>query len=453
MTMGQRLGLVAALLPSLVMGASLDDARLQGLSERVGASVSANAGERLSLNVHEMEVRAVLASLAEFTGLNLVVADGVSGLVTLNLNDVPWEQALGLILQSQGLASHRDGNVLFVAPAETFEAPLTLEASPPPVLESEHLAIRYARATDLAELLRRDGGFGLLTDDGRVAVDERTNALWVQDTPEQLAEIRRMLARLDVPVRQVQIEARIVVARDSASRALGINWGVSSTRGFQELDNGTFGPRDINPSGLNRARGGLTIDLGAPGRRGAGTGFTFGYLAGDVLLDLELRALETEGMSQTISQPRIITANQRTARILQGQERAFTSGQNQENPQIEFKEAVLSLEVTPQITPDDRIVMNLLITNDTFGQPEAPNFEPPINRNEIETQVLVDDGQTVVLGGILTSEELRQLAQTPLLGDLPVIGRLFRYTEESNEKVELLVFITPRLLDDGLAVR
>lgn len=201
---------------------------------------------------------------------------------------------------------------------------------------------------------------------------------------------------------------------------------------------------------MNRARGGLAVDLGAPS--GAGTGFSFGYLSGDILLDLELRALESEGKSQTISQPRVITANQRTAIIRQGEERAFQSVDVQGNPDTQFKEAELSLEVTPQITPDNRIIMDLVIKNDSFRE-SGFGGEPPIDTNQIENQVLVDNGQTVVLGGILTTEQLSQMAKTPLLGDIPWLGRLFRYTAESNEKVELLVFITPRLLDDGLAVR
>ncbi|MCO7247174.1 type IV pilus secretin PilQ [Halomonas sp. Mc5H-6] len=413
-------------------------------------------GERLSLNFQDIEVRAVLATLADFTGLNLVASDSVSGRVTLNLNDVPWDQALDLILQSQGLSSREKGNVIVVAPAselaelerQELEARNQQETLAP--LVTEFIEVKYARAEDLSQLLRGGDGFGLLTERGRVSVDQRTNTLLVQDTPDQVREIVRTLDRLDVAVRQVQIEARIVIARDTASRELGINWGASSTRGFQESDNGQFTGRDINPQGLNRARGGLAVDFGDTSD--AGAGFSFGYLAGDVLLDLELRALESEGKSQTISQPKIITANQRTATISQGEERAFQSVDGNDNPDTEFKEAELSLEVTPQITPDNRIIMDLLIRNDSFRESEFGG-EPPIDTNEIETQVLVDNGQTVVLGGILTTEELRQVAKTPLLGDIPLLGRLFRYTEESNEKVELLVFITPRLLDDGLTVR
>lgn len=413
-------------------------------------------GDRLSLNFQDIEVRAVLATLAEFTGLNLVASDSVTGRVTLNLNDVPWDQALALILQSQGLSSREQGNVIVVAPAselaeierQEIEARSQQQILAP--LVTEFIEIKYARAEDLAQLLRGGDGFGLLTERGRVSVDQRTNTLLIQDTAEQVRDIMRTLDRLDVAVRQVQIEARIVIARDSASRELGVNWGVSSTRGFLENEAGQFVPRNINPGGLNRAQGGLAVDLGST--TAADTGFSFGYLSGDILLDLELRALESEGKSQTISQPRVITANQRTATIRQGEERAFQSVDAQGNPDTEFKEAELSLEVTPQITPDNRIIMDLVIKNDSFRESEFGG-EPPIDTNQIETQVLVDNGQTVVLGGILTTEQLSQIAKTPLLGDLPILGRLFRYTEESNEKVELLVFITPRLLDDGLAVR
>ncbi|PHR03006.1 MAG: type II and III secretion system protein [Halomonas sp.] len=404
-------------------------------------------GDRLSLNFQDIEVRAVLATLAEFTGLNLVASDSVTGRVTLNLNDVPWDQALALILQSQGLSSREQGNVIVVAPAselaeierQEIEARSQQQILAP--LVTEFIEIKYARAEDLAQLLRGGDGFGLLTERGRVSVDQRTNTLLIQDTAEQVRDIMRTLVRLDVAVRQVQIEARIVIARDSATRELGVNWGMSRPGSRVDLGGAATG---------TVPRGGLAVDLGS--MAAADTSFSFGYLSGDILLDLELRALESEGKSQTISQPRVITANQRTATIRQGEERAFQSVDAQGNPDTEFKEAELSLEVTPQITPDNRIIMDLVIKNDSFRESEFGG-EPPIDTNQIETQVLVDNGQTVVLGGILTTEQLSQIAKTPLLGDLSILGRLFRYTEESNEKVELLVFITPRLLDDGLAVR
>ena len=435
-------------------------------------------GERITLNFQDIEVRSVLAIISDFTGLNLVASDSVQGSVTLNLEDVPWDQALDLVLQSHGLASREEGNVIVVAPAgelaqrEELEIQSREQRQTLAPLVTEYVEVRYARASDLAELLRGESGFGLLTERGRVAVDQRTNMLLIQDTAEQIDSILQTLDRLDVAVRQVQIEARIVIASDSATRELGVNWGVSSdsssrlnlggassgaptvTSGDdfsgQRERRGEFTGRYSDPSGEVFQRGGLSVDLGSSNPM---TSFGFGYVAGDFLLDLELRALESEGRSYTLSQPRVITANQRPAVIRQGQERAYTSGQDQENPQIEFKEALLSLEVTPQITPDNRIIMDVVITNDTFGETQFSQQEPPINRNEIETQVLVDNGETVVLGGILQTEEIRSLAKTPFLGDLPVLGRLFRYTQESNEKVELLVFITPRILDDSVVLR
>ncbi|WP_240407662.1 type IV pilus secretin PilQ [Halomonas sp. JS92-SW72] len=413
-------------------------------------------GERITLNFQDIEVRSVLAIIADFTGLNLVASDSVQGRVTLNLEDVPWDQALDLVLKSHGLASRQEGNVIVVAPAselanierQELEAREQMEVLAP--LTTEYVQVRYARASDLAALLRGGQGFGLLTERGRVAVDQRTNTLLIQDTADQIDEIMRTLDRLDVAVRQVQIEARIVIASDSATRELGVNWGASSPdrRAGGRLDLG--GASDGTPiSGL----GGLAVDFGSTDRGVGGmTSFAFGYLSGDVLLDLELRAMESEGRSYTISQPRVITANQRTAVIKQGQERAYRESAASGAAAVDFKEAVLSLEVTPQITPDNRIIMDVSITNDTFGEFQ-PGEEPPINKNEIETQVLVDNGETVVLGGILQTEELRNLVKTPFLGDLPVIGNLFRYTQQSNEKVELLVFITPRILDDGVALR
>lgn len=432
------------------------------------------AGERISLNFQDIEVRSVLAIIADFAGLNLVASDSVQGRVTLNLEEVPWDQVLDLVLKSHGLASRREGSVIVVAPAgelaqrEQLEIQSREQRETLAPLVTEYVEVRYARASDLAELLRGQSGFGLLTERGRVAVDQRTNMLLIQDTADQIDAILRTLDRLDVAVRQVQIEARIVIASDTATRELGVNWGASSSGGGrvnlggassgapevgpsgQRESRGAFTGRFSDPSGEVFQRGGLAVDLGGSNPM---TSFAFGYVSGDLLLDLELRALESEGRSYTLSQPRVITANQRPAVIRQGQERAYTSGQNQENPQIEFKEALLSLEVTPQITPDNRIIMDVIITNDTFGETLTAQQEPPINRNEIETQVLVDDGETVVLGGILQTEEIRSLSKTPFLGDLPVLGRLFRYTQESNEKVELLVFITPRILDDRVVLR
>ncbi|MBS9403161.1 type IV pilus secretin PilQ [Halomonas sp. TRM85114] len=430
-------------------------------------------GERITLNFQDIEVRSVLAIIADFTGLNLVASDSVTGSVTLNLEDVPWDQALDLVLKSHGLASRQEGNVIVVAPAselasrerQEIESRNQMEDLAP--LTSEYVQVKYAKADSLAQLLRGGEGFGLLSERGRVAVDQRTNTLLIQDTAEQIDEIIATLDRLDIAVRQVQIEARIVIARDSATRELGVNWGLSGnreagSRGFNLGDEASgsgaasgdvpqqafFDP--VADELVNRQRGGLAVDLGGDGRNNLSS-FAFGYLSGDILLDLELRALESEGKSQTISQPRVITANQGTAVIKQGTEIPYQEAASSGATNVEFKEAVLSLEVTPQITPDNRIIMDLVINNDTVG--ELFNGVPSIDTNEITTQVLVDNGETVVLGGILTTEEVRSLFKTPFLGDLPVLGNLFRYTENTNDKVELLVFITPRILDDSMAIR
>ncbi|PMR70573.1 type II and III secretion system protein [Halomonas heilongjiangensis] len=424
----------------------------------------AYTGERITLNFQDIEVRSVLAIIADFTGLNLVASDSVTGRVTLNLQEVPWDQALDLVLKSHGLASRQEGNVIVVAPAseladierQQIEARSQMETLAP--LTSEYVQVRYAKADDLARLLRGGEGFGLLSERGRVAVDQRTNTLLIQDTAEQIDEILRTLDRLDVAVRQVQIEARIVIARDGVTQELGVNWGLSREGSRFRMGGAASGenPQQIwfdpvEDELVRRERGGLAVDLGGDGRDPL-TSFAFGYLSGDILLDLELRALESENKSQTISQPRVITANQRTAVIKQGQEIPYQEATSSGATNVQFKEAVLSLEVTPQITPDNRIIMDLVINNDTIAD-QVFGGVPAIDTNQIETQVLVDNGETVVLGGILTTEELTRLAKTPFFGDLPVLGRLFRYNESSNQKVELLVFITPRILEDGLAIR
>ncbi len=418
------------------------------------------AGHRITLDFQDIPVRDVLSIIAEESGLNVVASDSVQGNVTLNLTDVPWDQALDLVLRNHGLSARREGNVMMVAPTgelanlqrQTLETREQTKQLAP--LTTEFVQIRYAKAEDLAALLRGGEGVGMMSERGRVTVDPRTNTLILQDTREQLDAIRRTIEHLDVPVRQVQIEARIVIARDSATRELGVNWGLSSPAG-RHLD--LSGAADGDPSTVPTTSddpdtygGGLAVDLG--NAVNPASAFSFGYVSGDILIDLELRALESEGKSQTISQPKVITANQRTAIIKQGQEVPYQEASSSGATSTEFKEAVLSLEVTPQITPDDRIIMDLRINNDDISDTRYDGA-PAIDTNEIQTQVLVNNGETVVLGGILTSEQLRTLFKTPFLGDLPVIGNLFRYTQNSNEKVELLVFITPKIIEDGLAIR
>lgn len=417
-------------------------------------------GHRITLDFQDIPVRDVLSIIAEESGLNVVASDGVQGNVTLNLTDVPWDQALDLVLRNHGLSARREGNVMMVAPTgelanlqrqtlETREQTEQLAS-----LTTEFLQIRYAKAEELAALLRGGEGVGMMSERGRITVDPRTNTLILRDTREQIDAIRRTIEHLDVPVRQVQIEARIVIARDSATRELGVNWGMSANGGRHfDLGGAADGDASTVPTTSDDPAsygGGLAVDLGND--TNPASAFSFGYLSGDILIDLELRALESEGKSQTISQPKVITANQRTAIIKQGQEVPYQEASSSGATSTEFKEAVLSLEVTPQITPDDRIIMDLRINNDDISDTRYDGA-PAIDTNEIQTQVLVNNGETVVLGGILTSEQLRTLFKTPFLGDLPVIGNLFRYTQNSNEKVELLVFITPKIIEDGLAIR
>lgn len=418
------------------------------------------AGHRITLDFQDIPVRDVLSIIAEESGLNVIASDGVQGNVTLNLTDVPWDQALDLVLRNHGLSARREGNVMMVAPTgelanlqrQTLETREQTKQLAP--LTTEFVQIRYAKAEDLAALLRGGEGVGMMSERGRVTVDPRTNTLILQDTREQLDAIRRTIEQLDVPVRQVQIEARIVIARDSATRELGVNWGMSANGGRHfDLGGAADGDASTVPTTSDDPDtygGGLAVDLG--NAVNPASAFSFGYVSGDILIDLELRALESEGKSQTISQPKVITANQRTAIIKQGQEVPYQEASSSGATSTEFKEAVLSLEVTPQITPDDRIIMDLRINNDDISDTRYDGA-PAIDTNEIQTQVLVNNGETVVLGGILTSEQLRTLFKTPFLGDLPVIGNLFRYTQNSNEKVELLVFITPKIIEDGLAIR
>jgi type IV pilus assembly protein PilQ len=418
------------------------------------------AGHRITLDFQDIPVRDVLSIIAEESGLNVIASDGVQGNVTLNLTDVPWDQALDLVLRNHGLSARREGNVMMVAPTgelanlqrQTLETREQTKQLAP--LTTEFVQIRYAKAEDLAALLRGGEGVGMMSERGRITVDPRTNTLILRDTREQIDAIRRTIEQLDVPVRQVQIEARIVIARDSATRELGVNWGMSANGGRHfDLGGAADGDASTVPTTSDDPAsygGGLAVDLGND--TNPASAFSFGYLSGDILIDLELRALESEGKSQTISQPKVITANQRTAIIKQGQEVPYQEASSSGATSTEFKEAVLSLEVTPQITPDDRIIMDLRINNDDISDTRYDGA-PAIDTNEIQTQVLVNNGETVVLGGILTSEQLRTLFKTPFLGDLPVIGNLFRYTQNSNEKVELLVFITPKIIEDGLAIR
>jgi type IV pilus assembly protein PilQ len=434
-------------------------------------------GERLTLNFQDIETRAVLQLIADFTGLNIVVSDTVSGNVTLRLQNVPWDQALDIILQTKGLDTRQSGNVILVAPAEEIaqreqqqlEARQAREELVP--LSSEFIQVNYARAADLAGLIQSEDS-QLLSERGNVAVDERTNTLLVQDTDDRLADIRRLINRLDIPVRQVLIESRIVVATSDFNRELGTRFGVTGaqTRGNNGLVTVTGGaqgndvmvnsglnniantgnPLPVNIPGLND-RLNVNLPVASPAGR-----FSMAILDSDYLVDLELAALQSQGRGEVISSPRVITADQREATISQGVEIPYQTvqqggggGGGAGSITTEFKEAVLSLTVTPQITPDERIIMDLTVSNDTIGE-EVPSatggFVPSIDTRTVETQAAVDNGETVVLGGIYETQRQQGESKVPILGDIPGLGVLFRNSTNSASKAELLVFVTPKLL-------
>ena len=401
------------------------------------------AGQRLSLNFQAVEVRAVLQLLADFAGLNLLASDAVGGTLTLNLKDVPWDQALELVLRTQGLGKRLEGNVLLVAPASALaaqeeaalEARSRQEGLAP--LETAFLQVRYAKAADLVALFQAGAGAGdgasLVSERGSVLVDERTNAIIVSDTAPRLARLKTLLDQLDIPVRQVLIEARIVTANTNFTNELGIRWGGSFAR---ERD-GKVLRIDGSASGANTA---VSLPLNNPS-----TAFTLGFSGNNDLLDLELAALASEGEAEVVARPKVLTADKQKATVASGVEVPYQQAASSGATAVQFKEAALSLSVTPQITPDDRIIMALQVNQDTVG--EVFNGIPSINTNQIETQVLVNDGETLVLGGIFQTTRSRAEDQTPVLGDVPLLGRLFQRRQSADRKQELLIFITPRIID------
>jgi len=424
-------------------------------------------GEKLSLNFQDIEVRSVLQLIADFTGLNLVASDSVQGGITLRLQNVPWDQALDLVLKTKGLDKRQMGSVLLVAPSEEIAAREKMELEAVRQVEelaplvTEYIRIKYAKASVMSQLLTTEQG--LLSERGSAVVDERTNTLLMKDTAGNLEKIREVITMLDVPVRQVLIEARIVVAGASVGKELGVKWGGA---GFNANSSGTkanyFGGKQQTIAEGNQILfGGNTgnlsgIDLGAANMvnfgavNPAASSFAIGYQTADYLLDLELSAIETDGRAEIVSQPRVITADGQTASIESGTEIPYQEASSSGATSVSFKSAVLKLQVTPQITPDERIIMDLEINQDSVGEITNTGV-PTIDTNSVRTQVLVDNGETVVLGGIFRSEEITSISKTPFFGDLPLIGALFRNTNHSSEKNELLVFITPRLVKDSLA--
>lgn len=424
-------------------------------------------GEKLSLNFQNIEVRAVLQLIADFTGQNLVASDTVDGGITLRLQNVPWDQALDLVLKTKGLAKRQMGNVLLVAPAEEIAAREKIELEAVKQVEelapllSEYVQLRYAKATDIASLLTTESG--LMSSRGTAVVDERTNTLLMKDTGDNLEKIREAITILDIPVRQVLIEARIVIANTSVGEKLGIRWGGSGMKAndnsFMKVGASQTTLNETNQILIDRAAGetggeitfpdAYVVDLGVSDV--GASSLAVGISTFDYLLDLELSAVETDGNAEIVSQPRVITADGQTASIQSGTEIPYQEASSSGATSISFKSAVLKLEVTPQITPDDRIIMDLKINQDSIGEVTAAG--PTIDTNALETQVLVENGETIVLGGIFRSEETFATTKTPFFGDIPLLGVLFRRTEHVESKAELLIFITPRLVKDTLSTR
>jgi type IV pilus assembly protein PilQ len=424
-------------------------------------------GDRISLNFQDIEVRAVLQLIADFTELNLVASDTVSGRITLRLQNVPWDQALELVLKTKGLDKRQVGNVLMVAPAaeiaererQQIEANKQIAELAP--LQSEFVRIRYASAAEVVNLFQagsEDGG-RLISPRGSVIVDSRTNSLIITDTAAKLAEIRDLIELVDIPVRQVMIEARIVIAQTDLTKNLGIEWGgaylnndgdniVSVSGDTQNVVNLNQSVIDGTPASVDYP-GALLVDLGVA----SNSGFAVGFTSNDLFLTAELSALEAAGDGEVVSQPKVITGDKQAANIKSGVEVPYQESSASGETTTSFKDAVLELDVTPNITPDDRILLDLQINQDSVGDlvPSGRGgFIPSIDTTELTTQVLVGNGETVVLGGVFKTEKLNSVNKVPFFGDIPYIGAFFRSESTSNTKTETLIFITPRILADTL---
>lgn len=416
-------------------------------------------GEKLSLNFQDIEVRSVLQLIADFTGLNLVASDTVSGSITLRLQNVPWDQALDLILKTKGLDKRQIGNVLLVAPADEIAAREKLEletnkqiAELAPV-RLDIIQVNYAKAADIVALIREDEE--LISSRGFISSDVRTNTISVRESTEKLEQIRRLVGTWDIPVRQVSIEARIVRAETNVAESLGIRWGGAAydVNGGNVISIG--GSLNTVEEARDAAAGGggsitfpgaLGVDLGVTGD--GASSFAIGFGSDDFLIDLELSALAADGKAEIVSQPRVVTADRQTAKIKSGEEIPYQEASSSGATSVSFKEAALALEVTPQITPDNKVIMDLTVNQDSRGEVTAGI--PSINTNEVTTQVLVTNGETVVLGGIFESESATTTTKTPFLGDIPYLGRLFKRTVQTDERSELLIFITPKIIEQDM---
>ena len=436
--------------------------------ERRKAERFAYTGEKLSLNFQDIDVRSVLQLIADFTDLNLVASDTVAGNITLRLQNVPWDQALDLVLKTKGLDKRQVGNVLLVAPADEIAArerqelesqKQIAELAP---LRRELIQVNYAKAADMAKLFQSVTSADGASSDARgsVTVDDRTNSIIAYQTQDRLDELRRIIAQLDIPVRQVMIEARIVEANVDYDKALGVRWGGATRRGnwsvygkdgatsFNNKSGQVYLPRTDTVGDFSLKDGVAPVPFVDMGVLGSTSGIGIGFLTDNVTLDLQLSAMEKTGNGEIVSQPKVVTSDKETAKILKGQEVPYQEASSSGATSTSFKEAALSLEVTPQITPDNRIIMEVKVTKDAPDFARALHGVPPINKNEVNAKVLVNDGETIVIGGVFSNTQTKGVEKVPFLGDLPFLGRVFRRDIVSDNKAELLVFITPRIMNN-----
>lgn len=429
-------------------------------------SILEREGKLISINFQDIPVRNVLQLIADYNQFNLVVSDSVEGNLTLRLDGVPWQQVLDIILQVKGLDKRVDGNVILVAPTDELDLrekqqlekqKLTEEMGE---LSSEIIKVNFAKASDIAEMINGEGNISMLSERGSMTIDERTNSLLIRELPENIEVIREIIESLDIPVKQVQIEARIVTINEGNMDELGIRWGFTSINGSNAV--GGSIENNLATIGLYNGEGGddggdgdgvgiddfLNVNLAATSPNATSIAFQVAKLGSDTLLDLELSALQQESKAEIISSPRLITTNKKPAYIEQGTEIPYLESSSSGATTVTFKKAVLSLKVTPQITPDNRLVLDLSVTQDRPGQvvKTGTGEAVAIDTQRIGTQVLVNNGETVVLGGIFQHSITNSVDKVPLLGDLPLLGALFRRSYENVGKSELLIFVTPKVV-------
>ena len=419
--------------------------------EKRKAERFAYTGEKLSLNFQDIDVRSVLQLIADFTDLNLVASDTVQGNITLRLQNVPWDQALDLVLKTRGLDKRQVGNVLLIAPADEIaarerqelEARQQLAELAP--LRREVVQLNYAKASDIAKLFEDASEEGSMDKDmrGKIIYDDRTNSLIAYLTQDRLDELRRIVTQLDIPVRQVMVEARIVEANVDFDKELGVEWrGVGLGDNNWVVGGTNSVEKDTDPLEF---QGGTFVDMAAAGRT---SGLNLGFITDNTLLDLELSAMEKTGNGEIISQPKVVTSDKETAKILKGTKIPYQEASSSGATSIVFAEANLSLEVTPQITPDNRVIMEVKVNKDAADFANQVDGTPSIQTNEVNAKVLVSDGETIVIGGIFSNTQSKAVDKVPLLGDIPYIGRLFRRDVVQDSKAELLVFLTPRIMNN-----